>query len=69
MSKIDPVLTTAKPGDLVGVEIECPRHDCDWTSLASAEVVNQYGVTDPVPKRCPRHHLLVRVTKIVEVVR
>jgi hypothetical protein len=66
----DPVLVHAEPGDLVGIEVSCPRYDCDWRcEHASAEVVNKFGVRDPIPKRCPRHHLPVRVERIVEIVR
>lgn len=65
-----PVLLDAKPGDLVGVEVECPRYDCDWREPhASAAVVNEHGVRDPLPLRCPRHKLRVRVARIVEVIR
>jgi hypothetical protein len=70
MAKPDPVLATAKPGDLVGVEVCCPRFDCDWREPhASAEVVNEYGVCDPLPRRCPQHGILVKVARIVEVIR
>jgi hypothetical protein len=66
----DPVLVTAKPGDLVGIEVGCPRYDCDWREPhASAAVVNEYGVRDPLPLRCPRHDLHVRTIRIVEVIR
>jgi hypothetical protein len=67
---VDPVLASARPGDLVGIEVSCPRYDCDWREpLASAEVVNEYGVRDPLPSRCRVHGLHVKVDKIVEVVR
>jgi hypothetical protein len=70
MAEKDPVLVTAQPGDLVGVIVVCPRGDCDWREEhASAEVVNEYGVRDPLPKRCPRHDLRVNVERIVEVIR
>lgn len=66
----DPVLATAKRGDLVGVVVTCPRFDCDWREEhASAEVVNEYGVRDPLPARCRVHGLLVKVERVVEVVR
>ena len=66
----DPVLLAAKPGDLVGIEVECPRGECDWREEhASAVVVNEYGVRDPMPLRCLRHRLHVDVSRIVEVVR
>ena len=67
---VDPVLATDEPGDLVGVVVSYPRFDCDWREEhASAEVVNEYGVRDPMPARCERHGILVRVERIVEVVR
>lgn len=66
----NPVLLTATPGDLVGVEVECPRYDCEWREPhGSAEVVNEYGVRDPLPRRCRDHGLPVRVVRIVEVIR
>lgn len=65
----DPVLSRAKPGDLVGIEVGCPRGDCDWCeTYASAEVVNEYGVRDPMPARCKVHGLPVVVEQIVEVI-
>ncbi len=68
-ARVDDVLATADPGDLVGIVVSCPRFDCEWVEpYASAEVVNQYGVRDPLPKRCPIHHLPVKVERIVEVV-
>lgn len=69
MATPDPVLLTAQPGDLVGVEVSCPRWKCEWRELyASAEVVNEYGVRDPMPTRCPTHGIHVRVDRIVEVI-
>lgn len=70
MAQPDPVLATARPGDLVGIEVECPRADCNWHEPhASAEVVNEYGVKDPLPLRCKVHGTHVRVRRIVEVVK
>lgn len=66
----DPVLVTAQPYNLVGVEVSCPVFKCEWRELhASAEVVNEYGVRDPMPSHCPKHGIRVRVDRIVEVVR
>jgi hypothetical protein len=64
----DPVLLTARPGDLVGIEVACPLFNCEWKGIGSAEVVNEYGVKDPLPKCCPTHGLHVNVTRVVEVV-
>jgi hypothetical protein len=66
----DRVLAAASPGDLVGIEVECPRHDCAWREAhGSAEVVNEYGVCDPLPLRCPEHGLRVHIARIVKVIR
>lgn len=70
IATVDPVLATAEPGDLVGIVVVCPRHGCDWREeSATAEVVNEYGVRDPLPKVCPIHGIHVDVERIVEVVR
>jgi hypothetical protein len=67
----DPVLQAALAAGarFVGVEVGCPRYDCDWgETYASAEVVNEYGVKEPIPERCARHDLRVKVERIVEVI-
>ena len=69
MAKANPILLTAKPDALVGVRVKCPRYNCDWREdYASAEVVNEYGVRDPIPGRCKKCGLPVKVERIVEVV-
>lgn len=70
MSERHPVLIGAKPGEFVGVVVKCPRYDCDWREEhASAEVVNEYGVCDPIPRRCPEHGLLVAIESIELILR
>lgn len=69
MARPDPVLAQCQSGDLVGVILVCPRHDCGWREEhGSAEVVNVHGVRDPLPNRCPEHGLFVKVERIVEVI-
>jgi hypothetical protein len=64
-----PILKRARPGQFVGVELRCPRYDCDWReNHGSAQVVNEYGVRDPIPAFCKRCGLHVEVERIVEVV-
>ena len=60
----DPLLAQAARGDLVGLEVCCPRDDCGATWDASAEVVNAYGVEKIMPDRCPRHGLHAKVVTI-----
>jgi hypothetical protein len=69
MAEPDPVLASAEPGQFAGVEVECPRYDCDWSEkYATAVVVNEYGVRNVMPARCERHDLPVDVTRIVTIV-
>jgi hypothetical protein len=66
-----PVLqdAVARSARFVGCEVKCPRYDCDWREdLASAEVVNEYGVRKPMPARCKVHGLPVVTDRIVEVI-
>jgi hypothetical protein len=61
-------LRGAPAGESVGAELRCPRYDCDWTEPhGSAEVVNEYGVKDPVPARCKRCGLRVEVVSVVRL--
>lgn len=49
----NPVCEKYGPGAAVGVDLRCPRHEHrDRVIHGSAEVVNEYGVRDPLPKRC-----------------
>lgn len=68
---LDPVLATARRGDLAVVVAVCPRHGCDWREEnASAEVANQYGVWDVIPSHCGVHRQTrVKVARIVKIVR
>lgn len=64
-----PVLYYAEPGKFVGVRLSCPRYNCDWREdYGSAIVVNKYGVKDPMPSRCGKCGLGVKVDEIVEVI-
>jgi hypothetical protein len=68
--KADPVLAQCQPGEYVGVELECPRAGCDWTSLGTAEVVNALGVRECLPRCCGVHRATgVRVRRVVEAIR
>lgn len=69
MAERHPILEQARPGQFVGVELCCPRYDCDWREkYGSAVVVNEYGVRDPLPDRCKKCGLPVKVERIVEIV-
>lgn len=69
MAEPNAILKRATPGQFAGVEVACPRADCDWRDpFASAVVVNEYGVKDPIPDRCEIHGLPVRTEKIVTII-
>ena len=66
MAEANAVLANYGPDATVAVDLRCPRFGCGGEAKGTAVVVNEYGVRDPLPKRC-RCGVLYRVERIVDI--
>lgn len=57
------------PGAAVACDLRCPNFLCrDRPEIkGSAEVVNAYGVKDPIPRRCSHCHVALRVERFIDL--
>lgn len=64
-----PLLVRLGPGAVVAADLRCPNFNCRDAPVipGSVEVVNEYGVKDPWPRRCPRCGVLLEVARLVDL--